>query len=309
MTMIPSPSLSSATMKLPYACPIPSLLEIDPFGEFEFSFPCEEMWWDDESDTSDYFSCDEDSSAAGDDEESFTTTTPTMFDISFPSEFYSLSPIPFPNPESDLKEKDVLIQKIISTLCHVAPTSVYRRRKFSTKRKRHRKKRKKLTMSQIEPELRTLWLNYDIVGVLPATDPMLSPPSTLPTINLSNINKLMLKRLPDVKEYPVHSASNDPAFYERNIPIGVYGTLTSAFWKEKPFGALPAIQTHLGPVPPPTEACFGYVWSEGAWTVKAERPPVPGDPGGGQRRRGEVGGGHVGGAERRGWRNKNLCKR
>ena len=210
---IPSPLRNTTTMKPPNVCSIPRLHEIDPFAEFEFSFPCEDMWWD-ESDTSDYFSCDEDSSATSDYEESFTTTTPAMFDISFPSEFYSLSPIPFPNPESDLKEKDVLIQKIISTLSHVAPTSVYRRRKFSTKRKRHRKKRKKLTMSQIEPELRTLWLNYDIVGVLPATDPMLSPPSTLPTINLSNINKLMLKRLPDVKEYPVHSASNDPAFYE-----------------------------------------------------------------------------------------------
>ena len=119
MTRIPSPSLSSATMKLSYVCSIPRLHEIDPFAEFEFSFPCEDMWWD-ESDTSDYFSCDEDSSAAGNDEESFTTTTPTMFDISFPSEFYSLSPIPFPNPESDFKEKDVLIQKIISTLCNVA---------------------------------------------------------------------------------------------------------------------------------------------------------------------------------------------
>ena len=154
-------------------------------------------------------------------------------------------------------------------------------------------------MSQIEPELRTLWHNYDIVGVLPATDPMLSPPSTLPTINLSTINKQMLKRLPDVKNYPVHSASNDPAFYERNIPIGVHDSYTSAF------GALPAILTHLGPVQPPTDACFGYVWSEGAWTVKAERPPVPGDPGGGQRR-GEVGGGHVGGAERGGRRVKKF---
>ena len=137
----------------------------------------------------------------------------------------------------------------------------------------------------IVPDLRTLWLNF--VDVLPATDPVLSPPptpTTLPTINLGAVNKQMLRRLPDVVYLPVLSCSPDPAFYERNLPCRVLDNhYVSAFGRDSPFGKLPAIQTDLGPIPPPTDPCFGYVWTEEGWRVKAERPPVP-DPGGGRGR-------------------------
>ena len=313
----PAPGSPDQTlaMKSPTACSlIPHLLEIDPFQEFEFSFPCQEMWWDDlDTTTSDYFSCDEDYSAALSDvsyDEIFTAPGPAMIDTSFPSKFYSLSPNPIPEPDPDFNEKDVLIQKIISTLSHVAPTSVYKRRKSAKKRRKHRRKRKLMLVDNIEPELRAIWHNF--VDVLPVKDPVHPPPiSTLPTINLATVNKQMLRRLPDVVYLPVLSCSPDPAFYERNLPCRVLDNhFVSAFGRDSPFGKLPAIYTDLGPVPPPADSCYGYVWTTDGWRVKAERPPghVP-DPGGGQRR-GGVGGGHVGGAERRGgWKNKYLCER
>ena len=46
-----------------------------------------------------------------------------------------------------------------------------------------------------------------------------------------------------------------------------------------------AIRTNLGPIPPPTDDCYGYVWTEDGWRVKAERARVP-VPGGGHGRRG-----------------------
>ena len=134
-------------------------------------------------------------------------------------------------------------------------------------------------MSRIEPELRSI---FNSVGDLFAPSAVSMPPPTtnLPTINLTQVNKQMLRRFPDVVYLPINSCSPDPAFYERNLPIGVHDTLTSAFWKENPFGTLPAIRTNLGPVQPPTDACYGYVWTEDGWRVKAEHARVP-DPGGG----------------------------
>ena len=93
----PSPTWSLPTFA-------PSLApDIDPFAEFEFSFLCEEFWWD-EHDTSksDYFSYDDDYSDTSSDEDSdsFTTTpSPTMIDTSFPLDFYLLSPITNPEPK------------------------------------------------------------------------------------------------------------------------------------------------------------------------------------------------------------------
>ena len=131
--------------------------------------------------------------------------------------------------------------------------------------------------------------------------------TTLPTINLGAVNKQMLRRLPDVVYLPVLSCSPDPAFYERNLPCRVLDNhFVSAFGKDCPFGKLPAIYTDLGPIPPPTDPCFGYVWTEEGWRVKAERPPVP-DPGGGRGQLGvrkeedERGG--------RGWRQREERRR
>ena len=308
--------INSNPMKPPHASSVPSLMDIDPAAPFEFHFPAEEPWWDEydcDYDMSDSFgSCDSLSSSDSDfdlDED---------LNVSFNSTFYHISHNPTSMSTKEENEicrrsprEDDLVQKLITTISKAAPRNVYKPRKFSMKRKRHRKKRKKLLVALIEPDLRSLWTNF--VDVLPATDPVLtSPPiSTLPTVNLSTVNKQMLRRLPDVVYLPVLSCSPDPAFYERNLPCRVLDNhYVSAFGRDSPFGKLPAIYTDLGPVPPPADSCYGYVWTTDGWRVKAERPPghVP-DPGGGQRR-GGVGGGHVGGAERRGgWKNKYLCER
>ena len=312
-------------MKTPHNSSVPSLIDIDPMAPFEFHYPAEEPWWDEydmDAYTSDYSSCDSLSICASS-ESDFEPHED--LNICFPSMFYhicdnaSTHPEAIPTEEDKIcrrspREKDGkednLIPKLVSTISNVAPKNVYKKKRNSMKRKRQRQRRKKMAAANIEPELRTLWTNF--VGVLPAMGPVLPPPPTsnFPTVNLIQINKQMLKRLPDVVYLPIHSCSPDPTFYERNIPIGVHGTLTSAFWKENPFGRLPAIRTNLGPVSPPTDACFGYVWTEDGWLVKAECARVP-DPGGGHERgRGEEGrGGRDGEAGRRGRMQKKICER
>ena len=305
--IIPSPSPS--TMKTPKACSIPHLLEINPFEEFEFSFPSDELWWDDHDvTTSDYFS--------DDDEDYSATTAPAMIDISFQSTIYTLSSISEDKEEDeDDNEKDVLIQKIISTITHVSPTSVYKRQRAAMKRRRCRRKRKKIKAALIEPELRLLWHNS--VGDLfapSASEP--SPPLSLPKINLSTVNKSMLNRLPDVIKAPIHSCSEDEKFYTK-VVCQFYATKyvqtptpQTQHQVPNPFGSLPGIETDLGIIPPPTEAIYGYVYSDGKWRVKAENPSVP-DPGGGRGRgRGEEdrGGRGVREAGQKGWRQK-MCVR
>ena len=281
---IPAPSLSPATMKPPHACSyIPHLLDIDPFENFEFSFPSEEMWWDDEDNdtSSDYFSdVDSDYSA---------TLSISMIDT-FPSQFYTLSPDPNPNSEPESK-KDILIQNLIDTISNAAPRSIYKRRKFSMKRKRNRKKRKKMAAVNIEPELKCLWHNCSSVGDLfaPSAASKLPPPLNLPTVNLSTVNKSMLRRLPDVIEAPIHSCADNAQFYTKVVCQHYASKYVSTptprtqHQVPNPFGCLPAIETDYGNVPPPNEAVYGYIYSEGKWRVKAEYPRVP-DPGGGHGR-------------------------
>ena len=300
-------------MKPPHVSSVPSLIDMDPMAPFEFHYPADEPWWDEYdtcTDTSDYSSCDSLSICASSESD---LEPHEDLNISFPSMFYHICDTASTNPEAiptkedkicrrSPHEKDVLIQKILFTVSRVAPSFVYKRRKAAKKRRKYRRRRKQMTAVMIEPELRMLWHNCSSVGDLFAPSAVSKPPPTpnLPTINLSQVNKQMLRRLPDVVYLPIHSCSPDPSFYERNVPIGVHDTLTSAFWKEKPFGALPAIRTNLGPVSPPTDACYGYVWTDDGWHVKAECSRVP-DPGGGhQRGRGEEDrGGRVGGREAR----------
>ena len=277
-------------MKTPNVCsvPIPHLLDVDPMAPFEFHFPTttDDFWWDDMDTLGSDYNC-------SDTQFSDCDCEPDAdLDLSFNSTFYHISNIPTSMSTKEegkicrrSPQEDDFVAKLITTITKASPKNVYKPRKFSMKRKRQRKKRKKLLTALIEPDLRTLWINF--VDVLPATDPVLtSPPiSTLPTVNLSTVNKQMLRRLPDVIYLPVLSCSPDPAFYERNIPFGVHDTLVSAFGKENPFGKLPAIHTDLGPIPPPSDSCYGYVWCDGGWRVQAVRPPVP-DPGGGRGRDG-----------------------
>ena len=275
--------ISNSTMSA-----IPPLMAVNPFEEPEFCFPAEDLSWDySDMDTSDYSDVDT-SGYLGSSDSEFELHE--ALDVSFPPMFYHICHKPEPTLPTNTN-KESLIPKLISTIAIVAPTFVYKRRKAAKKRRRKRRIRKRMSAASIEPDLRSLWLNF--VDVLPATDPVLPPlpGDNLPTINLSAVNKQMLRRLPDVVNLPVLSCSPDPTFYERNIPVGVHDSVISAFGKDSPFGKLPAIHTDLGPVPPPTDPCYGYVWSEGGWRVQAVRPPVP-DPGGGRgqdRREGERG--------------------
>ena len=289
---IPAPSLSPATMKPPHACSyIPHLLDIDPFENFEFSFPSEEMWWDDEDiDTSDYFSdVDSDYSATL----SVSSLSISMIDTSFPSLFYTISPDPNPKSEPESTE-DIFIPNLISAISNAAPRSIYKRRKFSMKRKRNRKKRKKMTAVNIEPELKCLWHNCSSVGDLfaPSAASKLPPPLSLPTVNLSTVNKSMLRRLPDVIEAPIHSCADNAQFYTKVVCQHYASKFVSTptpltqHQKQNPFGTLPAIETDLGAVPPPDDAAYGYVWTDGKWRVKAQRARVPDPGGGGGHRRG-----------------------
>ena len=209
-----------------------------------------------------------------------------------------------------MKDEDVFVKNLFSTISKIAPNFIYKRRKHSMKRKRNRQKRKRITADNVDPELRSLWHNS--VGDLfahrhsAADEP---PTSSLPMINLNNINRTMLRRLPEVVEVPILACDENPDFYTKTIGNAVTRTTSIPFTKfDRPggccHGKLPAILTDIGPVPPPTDPQYGYVYVDGGWKVKAEFPCVP-DPGG-RHGRGDDGGGRVGGAERRGWKRKVM---
>ena len=335
----PSPSTNSISMKPPNASSVPSLTDIDPFAPFEFHFPSQDMWWD----FSDFSSSEPEDYILDSD-----------LDVSFNSSFYHFLHDPDDEYEEDnmndeendmmkdeensvkkdeddaedddrgnsvidvsddVKNEDILVTKLISTISKIAPKLVYNRRKHSMKRKRNRRRRKRISAENVEPELRSLWHNCSSVGDLfaPSAVSVKPPPSNLPTINLNNINRTMLRRLPEVVEVPILACDENPDFYNKTIGNAVTRTTSIPFTKfDRPggccHGKLPAILTDLGPVPPPKDSQYGYVYVDGGWKVKAESPRVPDARG--RHGRGDDGGGQVGGAERRGgWKRRDLCER
>ena len=180
------------------------------------------------------------------------------------------------------------------------------------KRKRNRQKRKRKAVKILDEEFHSIYSNVGDLFVQSNTASESPPPSNLPSINLANVNRTMLRRLPEVVEVPILSCSEDPLFYTKVIGNAVTRTTSIPFTQfDRPGGSchgkLPAILTDVGPVPPPTESHYGYVYVDGGWKVKAESPRVP-DPGGRQGG-GYGGGGRVGGAERREGGRKKLCER
>ena len=313
----PSPSTNSISMKPPNASSVPSLTNIDPFApfEFHFDFPSQDMWWD----FSDFSSSEPEDYILDSD-----------LDVSFNSSFYHFLHDPDDEYEednmndeendmmkdeensvkkdeddaedddrgnsvidvsNDVKNEDILVTKLISTISKIAPKLVYNRRKHSMKRKRNRRRRKRISAENVEPELRSLWHNCSSVGDLfaPSAASKLPPPLNLPTVNLSTVNKSMLRRLPDVIEAPIHSCADNAQFYTKVVCQHYASKYVSTptprtqHQVPNPFGCLPAIETDYGNVPPPNEAVYGYIYSEGKWRVKAEYPRVP-DPGGGHGR-------------------------
>ena len=274
---------------------IPALLDIDAMAPLEFHFPAEEPWWDEydfDNDTSDYFSSDSLSIYSNESEFELCED----LNLSFPSKFYHICDTAPSHPEAttaipteevcrrspreddeEKEEKNVLIGNLLSTISKIAPKFVYNRRKNSMKRKKKRQKRKRRLAENIDPELRSLWNNS--VGDLFAHSAasVKAPSSSLPTINMNNINRTMLRRLPEVVDVPVLSCSEKPEFYTKTVGNAVTRTTSIPFTEfDRPggncFGKQPAILTDLGPVPPPTDAQFGYVYVDGGWKVKAESP-------------------------------------
>ena len=299
---------------------IPSLLNIDPLAEFEFSFPAQEMTWDYSLDLS-----------SSDDELATALPLPDRLAKYRPKENSLAILIQKPNPyqinfdenlpatpvPESVEEKDFLA-KIISTIQQAAPTSMYKRRKFAMRRRRNCRKRKRFSAESIEPEFRSMWTHSnvgDLFVTAKAGSPSADPPPSLPTINLNEINKNMLKRI-DVVKLPIQGCSPDPKFYTEIVvtdSVDYYGrphTLESSHWKSEPFGSLPAVLTDVGPVALPDEPFFGHTWSGDKWIVKAEYPtPLPRDPVGRHARGRDDGrrperGGQGGGQRQRGGRGE-----
>ena len=322
--------INSNTMKTPIVSSVPSLIDIDPMAPFEFHFPADEPWWDEydfASDTSDYFSCDSLSFCSSECE----FDPGEDLNLSFSSEFYHICDTAPAHPEAlpikevcrrspreeeetndvdDEKEKSSLITNLLSTISKIAPKLLYNRRKHSTKRRKNRRKRKRTSAASIEPELRSLWYNSSVGDLFAhSAVSVRAPPSSLPKINLNNVNRTMLRRLPEVVEVAILSCDENPEFYTKIIGNAVTRTTSIPFTGfDRPggscFGKLPAILTDLGPVPPPTDDYYGYIYADGGWRVKAECPRVPDL--GGRQGGGCDGGGRVGGAERRGGKKKFM---
>ena len=335
-----TPLLNINSMKTPNASStIPHLLDIDPSAPFEFHYPADEPWWDEfdfDNDTSDYFSCDS-LSICSSESEFEPCEDPNL---SFSSNFYHICDIapahqeaipieevcrrsPREEDDVDKEEEDVkkevddeevkssLVSTLVSTISEIAPRGFYKRRKNSMKRKRNRKKRKRMFVSAVDPEFHSLYDNVGDLFVQSSAESKV-PPSNLPTINLGNINRTMLRRLPEVVDVPIISVSEKPEFYTKIVGNAVTRTTSIPFTQfDRPggccHGKLPAILTDIGPIPPPTESQYGYVYVDGGWKVKAECPRIP-DPGG-RRGGGYDGGGRVGGAERRESGRRKLCER
>ena len=274
---IPLPFSNKNDKKPPYVCSIPHLLDVDPSAPFEFSFPAQdfEPWWDD-YDTYD-------SGFSDDDQDVIISSLPLSISISPTVSAIHAMEIP---PETPAKTDD-FVSKIISSLSENAPKLIYKRRKSAMKRRRRRRKRKQV--SDIEAEFYSLWTHSnvgDLFASAKAGSPSADPPPSLPTINMNEINKNMLKRI-DVIKLPVHGCSPDPKFYTEIVvtdSLDYYGrpyTLANSHRKSEPFGSLPAVLTDVGPVALPDEPFFGHTWSGDNWIVKAEYPqPLQQDPGG-----------------------------
>ena len=250
---------------------IPNLLALDPLAPFEFSFPShdQEFWWDD---SSDFSNC-------GDD-----------LDIAAPYNILTSPVVTAIQSSNNIPPSPDFQSRILSAISKNAPKNVYKKKKSAMKRRRNRRKRKLIAAktADIDPDFRSIFNNVGDLFV-PKVTPCIELPPSIPTVNLTAINKNMLKRF-DVVNLPIHSCHPDPSFYEENVLVNAdkwsgNKILTSNFLKldpdgyRHPFGTLPGIHTQLGPVALPNEPFYGHVWHENRWIVHAARR---GDPGGGQ---------------------------
>ena len=295
----PPPCPNNNYMKPPNVSSIPNLLDVDPAAPFEFYYEFQEPWWDD------YDTLDSD---FGDNDLSLIipTSSPPLHCISISPTVSAINAM-----ESSSEIVNNFVPKILSTIAEVAPSSVYKKKKFSMKRRRKRRQRKHISCIDIEPELQSIWKHSTVGDLLVPTQTVPSSSTaqpSLPTINLNDINKNMLKRI-DVVNCAIQGCSPDPDFYTKTVYLktvdykGNLNTLSCSHAQEFPFGTLPAVMTDVGPVALPEEPFFGHTWSGTNWIVKAEFPAPRQGPGGvharGQRGPGGVRRPRQGGGEQR----------
>ena len=287
--------MNNNSMKPPYASSIPYLMDLDPTAPFEFQFLAQELTWDPAMDFP-----------------TFTTTTdglakyrPKEYQPTNPKQnLYLLDFTVSPNYEEENcrhspreespineeeicrhspREEDPLVQKLISMISDAAPRNIYKRQRFSMKRKRNRKKRKRISTSAIEPEFRSLWINY--VGVLPATtDPVLTldttatpresldtepppavttaPPSLYPQVDWNQVDTRSHKNLPEPEYFPIHGCfHNLPSNSNRYYPPHPYEPDSTY---KTPHGQLQGFLTEDGVIPlgGHDQTILGYIWSD-----------------------------------------------
>ena len=260
-------------MKPPYVSSIPNLLDVNPAAPFEFHYDYQEPWWDEYDTLDSDFSDDDNFLTIPINQPNFVTISPTV------------SAIQTMEDSKDDKNEDKFVLKIISTISLNAPKAIYHKKKSAMRRRRKRRQRKRISSSAVVPEFQKLWSNVGDLFAQPSQPRKTNPlhtQSNLPTVNLYDINKNMLKRF-DVVNLPIHSCSPDPDFYRRPEQLDFRGYKELGSSKHmcvNPFGHLPGIHTQLGPVALPQEPFFGHVWHENKWIVAAEYP-APSDPGGG----------------------------
>ena len=98
--------------------------------------------------------------------------------------------------------------------------------------KRAKQRRKKRMMRKVHPELRRMWTH---ATALVSPMPKQCPPSPMPTVDWTKVNKRFLTNIPSPTLIPVQSCSEDAQFYEAKVDS--FGMRCgSSFHKTNPFG-------------------------------------------------------------------------
>ena len=150
----------------------------------------------------------------------------------------------------------VTMSRVISSL---APSNRY-------SAKRSKQKRRKKMMRKVHPELRMIWTH---ANALVSPESKQTPPSPIPTVDWSKVNRRFLNNIPSPIPIPVQSCSQDAEFYQPQFTP--YGTkLPSAYSKTNPFGTIDGYRTTCGVISVPVGQTFhGYTWQDGCWLLEA----------------------------------------
>ena len=220
-------------MKPPHVSSIPHLLDIDPAAPFEFYYEYQEPWWDEYDTLDSDFSDDDQLPSIHIKQHNFVSISPIVSAIHAMEETES----------KDDENEDKFVSKIISTISLNAPKAIYHKKKSAMRRRRKRRQRKRISSSAVDPEFQKLWSNVGDLFAPPCQPVKTDTPHTqsnLPTVNLFEINKNMLKRF-DVVNLPIHSCSPDPEFYRRPEQLDFRGYKelgSSKHMSVNPFGYL-----------------------------------------------------------------------